>query len=186
MRFRLPHLILLGAAVLYMGCTPITAPTQVPAEPVLDLGQSVTLGDFGFEMEMPAAWTARVQDSATLIEASPGACDSRTDDCITHDYRSLDFMRAMGLPEDAAVEDLMALNRDFFSWEELSEPEPAELFGEPALGIRYFDEVYGYLYTGLRGDQAFLLGVASPTAEGLDAILPTFRAMIDTIRPTSE
>jgi hypothetical protein len=155
----------------------------MPEEPTLELTQTTPLGASGYSIDYPAGWTARTQEPTTYIEEQAGACERQDGFCVVHDLRSLDFMRAMGLPENASTEEMLALNREFFNWEELSEPAETELFGAPAVGLRYHDDnVWGYIWTGLADEGAFLINVAAPSEAGLDEILPTFEAMLESIR----
>jgi hypothetical protein len=150
----------------------------------LELSQSAPLSDSGLQIDFPTGWTVRSQGPTTLIEEHDHACDRHDGYCVVSDIRSADFMAAMGLPEDATNQDLLELNRGFFGWEELSEPQEGTVFGVPALGLRYADDgVWGYIWTGLFEGGAFLINVSSASAEALDKILPTFEAMLASVTP---
>src|SRR5690606_27423400 len=136
-RLRLLMLVLLALGALLAGCSPVTAPppsaptplptvATTPEAPILPLDQTTPLGDSGFQIDYPAGWTVRTQGPTTMIEANAGACELHNGYCIAHDQRILAYMQSLGLPENPTAEDLLALNRTFFYWEELSEPETGE------------------------------------------------------------
>jgi hypothetical protein len=113
-----------------------------------------------------------------LIEEHASACDLHDGVCVVHDHLSIAMLSQMGLPEPVSLQGMLALNRRYFTWKELAEPEETEVFGVPALGVRYYDDgVYGYILMGFLEYSGFLLNIAAPTEAELDEILPTFAAM---------
>lgn len=181
----LVKLLLVFASVGLAGCSlaapppPGTTPTPAP-----DLPQTTPLTDSGFQISYPAGWVVRTNGSTTLIEEHANACDRHDGICVVHDHLSIATLLEMGLPQQANLDAMLVLNRHFFTWKELAEPEETEVFGVPALGVRYYDDgVYGYILMGYVNDEGFLLNVSAPSEEGLDEILPTFTAMRASITP---
>jgi hypothetical protein len=177
--------VLLLAGVWLSGCSltapppPGTTPTPAP-----DLPESASLTDSGFKISYPAGWVVRSNGSTTLIEEHANACDLHDGVCVVHDHLSMAALAEMGLPEQANLQAMLVLNRHFFTWKELTEPEETQVFGAPALGLHYYDDgVYGYILMGYVNNEGFLLNIAAPTEEGLEQILPTFTAMRASITP---
>lgn len=185
MNWRFVYFVLVLASVGLAGCSlvapapPGTTPTPAPV-----LAQSTSLTDSGFKISYPAGWIVRANGSTTIIEEHANACDLRDGICVVHDHLGLAALSEMGLPEQANLEAMLMLNRRFFSWKELTEPEETQVFGVPALGLRYYDDgVYGYILMGYVNNEGFLLNISVPTEAGLEQILPTFTAMRASIAP---
>jgi hypothetical protein len=171
--------VLVLASVWVAGCSlvapppPGTTPTPAPV-----LAESTPLSDSGFKISYPAGWVVRTNGSTTLIEEHANACDLHDGVCVVHDHLSMAALSTMGLPEQANLQAMLMLNRRFFSWKELAEPEETQVFGVPALGLPYSDNgVYGYILMGYVNNEGFLLNISAPTEAGLAQILPTFTAM---------
>jgi hypothetical protein len=178
-RRRFVGFVLVLASIWLAGCSLVTPPppgtTPTPA-PVLP--ETTPLTDSGFKISYPAGWVVRTNGSTTLIEEHANACDLHDGVCVVHDHLGMAALAAMGLPEQANLEAMLMLNRRFFTWKELGEPEDTEAFGAPALGLYYADDgVYGYILMGYVNNEGFLLNIAAPTDAGLVEILPTFTAM---------
>ena len=171
--------VLLLASVWLAGCSLVApAPPGTTATPAPVLAETTPLTDSGFTMSYPAGWLARANGSATLIEEHPNACDLHDGVCVVHDHLSMAVLTEMGLPQQANLEAMLVLNRHFFTWKELTEPEETQVFGVPALGLSYYDDgVYGYILMGYVNDEGFLLNISAPTEAALNQILPTFAAM---------
>lgn len=171
--------VLVLTSLWFSGCSLAAPPPPgTTATPAPVLGQTTPLTDSGFTIDYPAGWLARANGSATLIEEHPNACDLRDGICVVHDHLNMATLSAMGLPQQANLQAMLVLNRHFFAWKELTEPEETEVFGVPALGLRYYDDgVHGYILMGYVNDEGFLLNISAPSAAALDEILPTFAAM---------
>jgi hypothetical protein len=171
--------VILLTTLWLAGCSLVAPPppgtTPTPA-PVLEA--STPLTDSGFTISYPAEWAVRTNGSMTMIEEHANACDLHDGVCVVHDHLSIAMLSQMGLPEPPSLAGMLALNRRFFTWKELAEPEDTEAFGVPALGVRYYDDgVYGYILMGFVEFNGFLLNIAAPTEAELDQVLPTFTAM---------
>jgi hypothetical protein len=177
--------VLLLASLWLAGCSLVAPPPPgTTATPAPVLAETTLLTDSGFKISYPAGWVVRTNGSTTLIEEQANACDLHDAVCVVHDHLSMAALSAMGLPEQANLEAMLVLNRHFFTWKELAEPEETQVFGVPALGLRYYDDgVYGYILMGYVNNEGFLLNVSAPTEAGLDQILPTFMAMRASITP---
>jgi hypothetical protein len=148
------------------------------------LSQTTALGRFGFLISYPEGWVVETYGVTTMIQPTAGTCDRKDGPCIVHDFRDAETMMAMGLPESPVAADVVELNRKFFDWEELSEPEASAAFGSEALGMRYSDDgVFGYILTGVLDKDIWMLNVSAPSEEALEELMPTFEAMLETIQP---
>lgn len=170
----------LAACSLVPPPPPGTTPTPAPV-----LSQSTPLTNSGFTISYPEGWVVRTNGSTTLIEEHVNACELHDGICVVHDHLSLAMLFEMGLPQQANLQAMLVLNRAYFTWKELAKPEETEVFGVPALGVRYYDDgVYGYILMGYVNNEGFLLNIAAPTEAELDQILPTFTAMRQSIVAT--
>jgi hypothetical protein len=185
--------------VVMVGLLALTAQAQAPqesAEP-LALTETHEISDFGFTIDYPAGWFAASRKPNTVI-SQLGVDFQRviTDNdelpttgiTITHDHRGTAFMRSIGLPADASIEDLVQVNAGFFEWQEPFEISETEIFGMPAVSVRAVDGKgdSGVALQGFIGEEVFLLTVVAPSDEALDAFLPTWEAMLASIRPVAE
>jgi hypothetical protein len=153
-------------------------PPGTTATPAPVLAQTTALTDSGFKISYPAGWAVRTNGSTTLLEQHANACDLHDGACVVHDHLSMAALSVMGLPQQANLQAMLVLNRHFFTWKELSEPEETQVFGVPALGLHYYDDgVYGYMLMGYVNNEGFLLNISAPTEAGLSELLPTFTAM---------
>jgi len=180
-------LVVLLASVWLAGCSLPALPfgsTPTPAPAVLT--QTAPLTTTGFKIGYPAGWVTRNNGgSTTFIEERANTCDNHDGVCVVHDHLSMDALTGMGLTKPGDLQALLDLNRHFFSWKELGDPEKTQLFGAPALGLRYFDDgVYGYIVMGFVNNEGFILNISAPTQAGLDQVLPTFTEMRASIAPS--
>lgn len=177
--------VLILASVWLAGCSlaapapPGTTPTPTPALP-----ETTSLTDSGFKISYPEGWTVRTNGSSTLIEQRANSCDVNNGACVVHDHLSMAALSEMGLPVQANLQAMLVLNRNYFTWKELTEPEETQVFGVPALGLRYYDDgVHGYILMGYVNNEGFLLNISAPSAKELDEVLPIFTAMRASITP---
>jgi hypothetical protein len=161
----------------------------------LELSESYPFPGFGFSIDYPAGWSVETQDTVTIIsELESDLQNAFQEDPppiegfnFTLDQRTLSFMRGLGLPEEATLEDLLDLNRGFFDWEEPLDIVETELFGAAALSIMTSDgEVSRNTLMGFAGDRAFLLQFATPEEKALDSVSPIWSQMLASIRPVTE
>lgn len=182
-RHFIPFLLILSSMWL-AGCSLVPPPpagTTVTAAPILP--ETTPLTDSGFTISYPAGWVVRTNGSTTMIEEHENACDLHDGVCVVHDHLSIAMLSEMGLPEPVSLRGMLELNRRFFTWKELAEPEETQVFGVPALGVRYYDDgVHGYILMGFLESEGFLLNIAAPTESALDEILPIFTAMRASIK----
>jgi hypothetical protein len=178
------------------GAEPTAEATAEPAASVAgdvyELDETYVIPGFGFSMAIPAGWHADTRGEVTLINEleSDHATAFREDPPpregyqISLDHRDAAFMAGIGLGDDATLQDLLDLNKDFFDWQEPLEVSESEAFGVPALAARHFDgEEWGYAVMGFVNEEAFLLGFGAPSEEALDAFLPTWQQMVASIAP---
>lgn len=161
----------------------------------LELSETYTFPGFGFTIDYPAGWSVETQGNVTIIsELEADLKNAFQEDPppiegfnLTLDQRSLSFMRGLGLPEEATLEDLLDLNQGFFDWQEPLDIVETEAFGAPALSIMTSDdEVSHNTLMGYAGDRAFLLQFATPEEKALDSLSPIWSQMMASIRPVTE
>jgi hypothetical protein len=179
---------------MLMGCimplTSVAAPVAAPAP--YPLTETYTLTEFGFTIDYPAGWhTGRDGPTTIICELEEDVRRLQIDNdtvsgyCILHEHRDMRFMRSIGLPVDATIEDLFQFNSDFFGYQE-PEVSASTLFGAPAIQVITVDETGPTLeLTGFLDDEAFLLSLQAPTTDALDAFLPTWAAIVAAIAPVA-
>lgn len=159
----------------------------------IDLSETYEVGRFGFRIAYPAGWVASTQEPVTIISELQSDHDVAFNDDqsniegyqVSLDHRGMAFMRSIGFSSDQDLEALFELNKDFFDWQDPLEPEELEAFGVPALAVKATDgDIWEHTLMGFVNDEAFLLGMSAPTEEGLDEIMPTWEAMLDSIEPS--
>jgi hypothetical protein len=161
----------------------------------LKLSETYTFPSFGFSIDYPAGWSVETRDTVTIIsELESDLQNAFQEDpppiegfSLSLDQRSLSFMRGLGLPEEATLEDLLDLNQGFFDWQEPLDIVETEAFGAPALSIMTSDgEVSRNTLMGYAGDRAFLLQFSAPSDQALTDIAPTWNQMLASIQPAGE
>ena len=161
----------------------------------LELSETYTFPGFGFSIDYPAGWSVETQDTFTIIsELESDLQNAFQEDpppiegfSLSLDQRSLFFMRGLGLPEEATLEDLLDFNQGFFDWQEPLDIVETEAFGVPALSIMTSDgEERSNTLMGYTGDRAFLLQFSTPSDQLLDELTPTWNQMLASIQPVEE
>jgi hypothetical protein len=102
------------------------------------------------------------------------------------DHRTVEFLRGIGLTSDQpTAEDLVEFNTNNFNWTDVRDLAEVEVFGGPAIRVRFTNPEGGEViqYQGIRSDtgEVFLFGFSAPTDETLDAFLPAWDAMFESI-----
>ena len=108
---------------------------------------------------------------------------------IALDHRPVAFLQGIGLAvEDPTAQDLLEFNISNFGWTDVGDTEEVEVFGTTAVVVRFVDRDgdLNIAYQGVRRDtdDIFILTVGAPTEENLDAFLPTWEAMLESITAT--
>lgn len=178
-----------------LSTTTTVAPFEIPLP--ADVTETYEIPGFGFSIDYPTGWAIDTRDPVTVIASSEAALQARFSDSnpapetvvITLDHRTVEFLQGIGLAaEDPTAQDLLEFNSNEFGWTDISDPEEVEVFGTTALVVRFGDPRGGFnlAYQGVRPDvdDVFLLSVGSPTEENLDAFLPTWEAMLESITAT--
>ena len=175
--------------VLLIGCSLKLIERPTTAQPY-QLTETYALTDFGFTIDYPAGWyTGRDGPTSIICELAEDVRRLQIDNaavsgyCILHEHRDMSFMRAIGLPADARVDDLFQFNLEFFGYQD-PKVTKATLFGVPAIQVIAVDDTGPTLeVTGLLADEAFLLSLQAPTTDALDTFLPTWEAIVAGIAP---
>ncbi len=163
------------------------------AQEPLALTETHEFAGLGFTIDYPAGWFAASDDSVTNISqlevdhlrAFSGGTFPTTGIGVSLDHRDITFMRGIGLPADATTADLVQIFAAFFEWQEPFEAVEIEVFGVLAASVRAIDGSGNTALTlqGFIADEVFVLFIFSPSDEVLDAFLPTWEAMLASIKP---
>lgn len=120
---------------------------------------------------------------------------------IGFDVRTITFLRTIGLTtEDPTPQDLLEFNIRSFDWTDVRDLGEVEIFGTTAVVARVTDpfgevaiQYMGLLPAGALSDDSpdpddealiFLFGFGAPTAEEVDAFLPAWETVIESITAT--
>ncbi len=176
--------------------------TPLPA----DVTETYTIPGFGYSIDYPADWFVTTDDSFTLIAQTeeefaarlpvkrttysvvdpiPPAVALR----ISLDHRTVLFLQSIGLTsDDPTAQDLLEFNIDNFDWTVLRDLGEVEIFGTTAVVVRVTDPdgSFSIQYQGVLTDsgEVFIFGFAGPTEESVDAFLPAWETMIESITAT--
>jgi len=166
--------------------------TQIPV--VADVAETYTIPGFGFSIDYPAGWVVETQEPVTFITQTEEQLEAAFSDTSTPstglgvnlEHRTVAFLQDIGLTTDnPTAEDLLEFNTSEFDWTDVRDLGEVEVFGATALVVRVTDpdgESF-VVYQGVRPDigEAFLLSYRAPTEESLDAFLPVWEAMFESI-----
>jgi hypothetical protein len=188
-------LTLLGAALVLIAaaCGDDDAVlTQIPV--VADVTETYTIPGFGFSIDYPAGWLVETQEPVTVITQTEEQLEAEFSDTRTPrigpdvriDHRTVAFLQDIGLTTDnPTAEDLLEFNTSNFDWTDVRDLGEVEVFGATAVVVRVTDQdgEFFVVYQGVRPDtgEIFLIGVGAPTEESLDAFLPVWEAMFESI-----
>ena len=166
--------------------------TQIPV--VADVTETYTIPGFGFSIDYPAGWLVETREPVTVITQTEEQLEAVFSDPrpprigldVTIDHRTVAFLQDIGLTTDnPTAEDLLEFNTSEFDWTDVRNLGEVEVFGATALVVRVTDSEgdFSVVYQGVRPDtgEVFLIGVGAPTEESLDAFLPVWEAMFESI-----
>jgi hypothetical protein len=197
MRSTLFIVTLLSAMALFLSSCiqPIMPPeAEIPQADEIQLGETLEFPGFAYRIDHPAGWTLYTCPPAFALAADSTdaalfcASDAPPNDLVMgFDHRDLNFMRTIGLPAEATLDDLVALNQREFDQEILDEADTT-IFGVPARRTRFADDegAVGIVYAGFLDDEAFLLGFTAPSTERLEEHMATIEAMVASLQATEE
>ncbi len=164
---------------------------------VADITETYTIPGFGFSIDYPAGWLVETQEPVTVITQTEEQLEAAFSDTRTPrigpdvriDHRTVAFLQDIGLTTDnPTAEDLLEFNTSNFTWTDVRDLGEVEVFGTTALVVRVAnpDGDFSINYQGVRPDtgEAFLFGFGAPTEESLDAFLPPWEAMFESITAT--
>jgi len=164
---------------------------------VADVTETYTIPGFGFSIDYPAGWFVETRESVTVIAQTEEQLQASFSDPsppgvalgVGLDYRTVAFLQGIGLTaDDPTAEDLLEFNTNNFDWTDVRDLGEVEVFGTTALVVRVTNPEgdFAINYQGVRPDtgEAFLFGIGAPTEETLDAFLPAWEAMFESITAT--
>lgn len=146
--------------------------------------------EFPWTIDYPDGWTTAVRNDATFFGPTPDVllealrAEPISDVVVIFDHKRIDDFRSEGLPADATLDDLVDFNERQLEWEEIRERSETTIFGESAIRTRVVNETgeSEISIQGFRGDEFFLLDLLAPDEAALEQFLPTFQAMVESIR----
>jgi hypothetical protein len=162
-----------------------------------DVAETYSIPGFGYSIDYPSGWFAETRGSVTNIAQTEEELQARFSDSnpppealgVGLDHRTVSFLQGIGLTsDDPTAEDLLEFNTNNFGWTDVRDLAEVEIFGATAIRVRVTNPEGrdSIQYQGVRPDngEAFLLGLGAATDESLDAFLPGWDAMFESIRPT--
>jgi hypothetical protein len=175
--------------------TPSTTTAVVTETPVVaDVTETYTIPDFGFSIDYPVGWLVETREPVTVItqteeQLEAAFSDTRTPSTglgVNLDHRTVAFLQDIGLTADnPTAEDVLEFNTSNFDWTDVQDLGEVEVFGATALVVRVTNPEgdFSVVYQGVRPDtgEVFLLAFGAPTEESLDAFLPVWEAMFESI-----
>lgn len=189
--------------------TPATQPVLITPLPS-DITETLTIAGIRYSIDYPAGWFALSEGSITYIAQTEEQLRGRFEDptppavamSIGFDFRTVTFLRSIGLTaEDPTAQDLLEFNIRNFDWTDVRDMGEVEIFGTTAAVARVTDpdgdvaiQYQGVLMDGILSDTEFvdpggeklifLFGFGAPTAEEVDAFLPAWETIIESITAT--
>jgi len=169
--------------------------TQIPV--VADVTETYTIPGFGFSIDYPAGWLVETREPVTVITQTEEQLEAAFSDTRTPrmglgvnlDHRTVAFLQDIGLTIDnPTAEDVLEFNTSNFDWTDVRDLGEVEVFGATAVVVRVTNPEgdFSVVYQGVRPDtgEVFLLAFGAPTEESLDAFLPAWEAMFESITAT--
>jgi len=181
-----------AAATVASTSTTAAVLTQTPV--VADVTETYTIPGFGFSIDYPTGWLVETREPVTVItqteeQLEAGFSDTSAPDIglvVNLDHRTVAFLQDIGLTTDnPTAEDMLEFNTSNFDWTDVRDLGEVEVFGATAEAVRVANPEgdFSVVYQGVHPDtgEAFLLAFGAPTEESLDAFLPVWEAMFESI-----
>ena len=181
-----------AAATVVSTSTTTAVLTQIPV--VADVTETYTIPVFGFSIDYPVGWLVETREPVTVITQTEEQLEAAFSDTTTPgmglgvnlDHRTVAFLQDIGLTTDnPTAEDMLEFNTSNFDWTDVRDLGEVEVFGATAVVVRVTNPEgdFSVVYQGVRPDtgEVFLLAVGAPTEESLDAFLPAWEAMFESI-----
>jgi len=166
--------------------------TQIPV--VADVTDTYAIPGFGFSIDYPAGWLVETREPVTVISQTEEQLEAAFSDTRTPrmglgvnlDHRTVAFLQDIGLTTDnPTAEDVLEFNTSNFDWTDVRDLGEVEVFGATAVVVRVTNPEgdFSVVYQGIRPDtgEVFLLAFGAPTEESLDAFLPAWETMFESI-----
>jgi len=188
--------------------TPTTQGVLVTPLPA-DITETLTISDLRYSIDYPTGWFTRSEGSFTYIAQTEEQLLGQFDPVpppavamdIGFDFRTVTFLRTIGLTaEDPTAQDLLEFNIRNFEWTDVRDVGEVEIFGTTAVVARVTDpdggvaiQYMGVFPDGVLSDTSpdpggealiFIFWFGAPTAEEVDAFLPAWETMIESITVT--
>ena len=175
---------------------PVGASVEETPAPLPVLSARVDLADFGFSIAHPAGWLVKGEGPNLAISETADDHENALENdtipttgyVIGFDHRAMPFLRSIGLPEEATLQDLLEMNASFFDWPDSLEVTETELFGAPAMAVKTTDEAGNWTHylMGFVDEEAYLLFLVAPDEDALETYMPTWQRMLDSIEPSTK
>ena len=151
----------------------------------------ISNSSFGFRIAYPAGWTTDRHQQVTVINELAADQQHAFDGTfVTQGYSirfesiSLRQMRQLGLqPANATPEEFFQVNSQRYSYQQPVETADLTFLARPALRAQTVDGAGNAVSTvqGVIDGAGYMLTLAAPSPEALDAFLPTWEQMLDSI-----
>ena len=171
-----------------------TTPAALIAPQPADVAETYTIPGFGYSIAYPVGWFTETRGSITAISQTEEQSLARFADPVPPrvalganlDHRTVAFLQGIGLTiDDPTPQDLLEFNINNFDWTDVQDLGEVEIFGTTAVVVRITnpDGDFAIEYQGVRPDtgEIFLFGFGAPTEESLEASLPAWEAMLESI-----
>lgn len=156
----------------------------------LELGSRIELAKLGHQIGFPTGWYAESAGPFTSLAWNRAEVrrwfDGRELEgpLVFFEVETFEFMEGMGLDEQSPTpEDLLDFSVATFGWADLRQRQSLTLFGGEGIQVRGTDPRGEFL--GIVGvlpeEKTILIMVIAPTASILDDLMPTWRAMAQSL-----
>jgi pimeloyl-ACP methyl ester carboxylesterase len=159
--------------------------------------EEFTTDNFGFTISYPAGWLTTTDGSSIVFneletdhQVALGGPFATEGYSVSFVYQKRNDLREYGLPSsDPGLQDLLAVNHQQYGYQDPVSVSESTFLTWPALRVETVDgmgnhvsAVQGFYGINRRlGLRAFTFMLAAPSAESLDAFLPTWEAMLESI-----
>jgi len=154
----------------------------------LELDATYEFPNFGFVIDYPSGWSTGAFGTASIIASDPEFPESGVpppdeldSPIVAFEYRP--SLRQFG--PAATPADLVDYNIDFFELAEPNERTDLLIAGAPAIAVRTTDGSGNHILMlqGVLDGQPYYLRLIVPDANELEALIPTWDAMLASVRP---
>lgn len=174
-----------------VGFVDATSSTIAADGGVLELSDTLEFPGFGYAIDFPSEWETFSSGPLSVLfeeprETSPTRPGRVDKPAIFFERLAIEAMGDFGIGPESTPRDLAELNVRQFDLGEMREFQDMVVAGAPAASFRSTDTFGNHVATvqGVLDGYAYRLFIHTADGEQLDAYLPTFDAMVESVRPT--